>query len=740
MKRIEKYNHNYNRLLGISLITLIGVTLFVGGIYFPVYIKKVMSIVRQEAIVTLKNTSSQNIAIIQGVLRDKKKLYTAFAENLEKEGRYDVEEILRELNIYVNDKSMYSIGLIDKEGICYTTLGEKLDLSSADYFIQGMKGISTITNSKPSQNKQELLNIITTPIYKEGEVEMILTVTYKASSFSKIFNITSFDGFGQSLVIDSQGRLITGKTNAMELNLDDEYDNNVYREETAQIVAEMIEDKKEQATSFEYKGETYLAYYAPVGINDWYLVSYVPKSYICNNIAMIKKILLSGCILIDITYIVFLGIFICEYIKYKKRINYLVFFDELTEEKNIEYLKVHFKELSEEEKKEKSLVVMDIHKFKSINIMYGSEVGDQVLRYIVKLFKEILPEDNLFRCQADVFAAIVNHSSRKEIVEKIKRLEARIKADIDKGLIVPIHLYFGICSLEEFSELHTIYNNALIAKNIVKGSINRNIKFFNQNDRNRFIENRQIEFDFVEAIKNDEFEVWYQPKYNVKAEEVYGAEALVRWRKQDGRYVFPSKFIPVLENTGQIIELDELVIEKIFRDMKEMKGLGIDIKPVSINLSRTQVTNVGLITKIKELVKVYEIDPSKISFEITETALVENSQLINYLIQQLHEMGFKIDLDDYGIGNSTLSSMFSSNFDTLKLDKTFADHIGNPKMNAIIYSTVEMAHKLNMTVVAEGIEKKEQVDFLLENNCNIIQGYYYSKPLFKEDYFNLLKQ
>lgn len=739
MKRIVKYNHTYNRLLGISLLTLISVTLFVGGICFPVYVKKVMNIVRQEAIVTLKNTSSQNITIIQTVLRDKKKLYNAFAENLEREGRYDIEQILHELNIYVNDKSMYSIGLIDKEGTCYTTLGEQLDLSSADYFIQGMKGISTITNSKPSQNKEELLNIITTPIYKEGQVEMILTVTYKASNFSKIFNITSFDGFGQSLVIDSQGRLITGKTNAMELNLEEEYYNNDYREETAQIVAGMIEDKEEQATSFKYKGETYLAYYAPVGINDWYLVSYVPKDYLYHNIGIIKKLLLSGCIFIDITYIVFLGIFISEYIKYKKRINRLVFFDELTEEKNIEYLKLHFKNMSEEEKKEKSLVVMDIHKFKSINIMYGSEAGDRVLKYIVSLFKEILPKDDLFRCQADVFVAIVNHSSRKEVVEKIKIIEARIKEDVEKGLIVPINLYFGICSLEEFSELHAIYNNALIAKNIVKGSINRNIKFFNQNDRNRFIENRKIEFNFIEALKNDEFEVWYQPKYNVKAEQVYGAEALVRWRKQDGSFVFPSKFIPVLENTGQIVELDELVIEKVFQDMKEMKGLGIDIKPVSINLSRTQVTNVGLINKIKELVKVYEINPSKISFEITETALVDNSKLINYLIQQLHEMGFKVDLDDYGIGNSTLSSMFSSNFDTLKLDKTFADHIGNPKMNAIIHSTIEMAQKLNMTVVAEGIEKKEQVDFLIKNNCSIIQGYYYSKPLFKEDYFQLLK-
>ena len=429
-----------------------------------------------------------------------------------------------------------------------------------------------------------------------------------------------------------------------------------------------------------------------------------------------------------------------EYIKYQKRISKIIFIDELTNEKNSEYMKLYFKYMSKKDKLDKYIVVMDIDKFKNINIMHGSDTGDKLLKYIPLIFKELLPNDEIFKYQADVFACIISGVSQEDIINKISKVQNRIREDIEKKLIVSMNLSFGVCSLQEFEDLHSIYNNALISKNEIKGNVNKKVNFFNEDNKNKIIENRKFESKFIDSLKNNEFEVWYQPKYDMKTNEICGAEALIRWREKDGQLISPAKFIPVFENSGQILQLDEVVIETTFKDIKEMDNLGLPVKPISINLSRMHVEHIGIVDKIRDLMKKYEVNPSYISFEITESALIKNNYLINKIVLKLQEIGFQVDIDDYGVGSSTLNSIYSSNFDTLKLDKSFVDNIGDLKMDIIIKSTINMANELGMKIVAEGVENKNQVEFLINNNCSIAQGYYYSKPLDKLSYFELLKK
>ena len=291
--------------------------------------------------------------------------------------------------------------------------------------------------------------------------------------------------------------------------------------------------------------------------------------------------------------------------------------------------------------------------------------------------------------------------------------------------------------LNDFKYLN---NTSVQAKNEIKGNVNKKVNFFNEDNKNKIIENRKFESKFIDSLKNNEFEVWYQPKYDMKTNEICGAEALIRWREKDGQLISPAKFIPVFENSGQILQLDEVVIETTFKDIKEMDNLGLPVKPISINLSRMHVEHIGIVDKIRDLMKKYEVNPSYISFEITESALIKNNYLINKIVLKLQEIGFQVDIDDYGVGSSTLNSIYSSNFDTLKLDKSFVDNIGDLKMDIIIKSTINMANELGMKIVAEGVENKNQVEFLINNNCSIAQGYYYSKPLDKLSYFELLKK
>ena len=740
MKREKQYNRIYNKTIGISVLLTVTVVLIMGLIYFSIYINRLIDTVKQEAIVILENISSQNITILKNTLENKQIALYSLALEIEREQKYNIEELIEYLKLYVQMDSIYSMGIIDKEGICYNTLGEQLDLSGYDYFTEGMKGISKITTSYVSQNKIELLNIFTTPIYKDGKVEMVLTAACKSSDFSEILTVYSFDGKGQSIVVDKEGQLVTSPNDIPEVNLNGKYLINVDKQEISKIINDTIKKSNEKFFEFAYRDEPYIAYYEPIGINDWNLISYVPKNYLCSNIYEIRDAIFRGSIYIYIACIIFLIMLICEHIIHKRKMTQMLFYDDITNEKNYEYLKICFDNMSEKDRQQKSLIVMDIDKFKSINIIYGNRTGDKVLKYIPFIFKKLLPNDEIYKYQSDIFIAIVNNTLQEEIINKITKIENKIQEDIEQKKIVPIKLYFGVCSLDKFEDLNSIYNNALIAKNEIKKSVNRNINFFNEMDKKKFIEKQTIEFEFMEAFKDKEFEVWYQPKYNISTKEIYGSEALVRWRKKDGSFVLPSNFIPVLEDTGQIIQLDEAVIEMVFQDIGEMRISGLDIKPISINLSRVQATNFEIIDKIEELMKYYKISPSDVSFEITESALSEDNDSINKIISKLHHIGFKVDIDDYGIGKSTLNAIFASDFDTLKLDKTFSDNIGNPKMEVIIKSTIKMANELNMTVIAEGVETKEQIEFLVKNNCNIAQGYYLSKPLSKEEYFNLIKE
>ncbi len=740
MINIIKFNSRYKKRLRILISIVFFIVLVIALILFVYHNNSLRRVVDKEAKATLNNVSSQNVISLDNEIQSGQKLLKSLASSIEKLQEYDISYILENIDDYRDAYGFYTMGVIDKNGICYNTLGEVLDLSNKDYFEEAMDGIAGITESYMTEDNSLRLNTYTQPIYKDGKVEMVLTATYKSSDFSEYLDITSFDGKGHSIVIDTVGNPVYMSNNTTDdqsniVNELKENDEDGFR----QLEADMKE-LKSGYLEYKYEGEEYLAYYEPLHINEWYLITYVPKDYIYQNADIINQNVLLVDIVMYAVLVLFTGIFLLFYGRYQNKISSIVFYDELTGEENAEYLKIQFDNMPSNEKENKSLIVLDIDKFKVINLMYGTEVGDHVLKYIARIFHEELPGDPIYKDRADLFIAILKHIGRDEIISKLQRVNDRIKRDIENKKIIPFEISIGVCSLEGGEDLHRIYSNALIAKSEIKGNVNQNFKFFDEQNKNKIIENRQFEAKFQEAIKNGEFEVWYQPKYDMRNNEVCGAEALIRWKKVNGSLISPVKFIPVFENNGQIIRLDEEVIRIVCMDMKEMMSKGYDVKPVSINLSRIHLKHPGIIEKIKEMIKEYEIDPSKIIFEITESAFLDDNRVLNKTVSDLHNLGFEVDIDDYGTGTSTLSSLSASNFDTLKLDKSFIDKIGDCRMDIIIKSTIAMANQLNMKVIAEGVETKEQVDFLTDNHCFIAQGYYYSKPVNKSEYISILSQ
>ena len=362
-----------------------------------------------------------------------------------------------------------------------------------------------------------------------------------------------------------------------------------------------------------------------------------------------------------------------------------------------------------------------------------------MIKSIYTVFRRTLPEEEIYRYHADVFVAIMEGNNIAEVTEKLRRFIAALRKEIEEGRLPEFTISCGICPMAKFNKISTIYSNAMIAKNGIKASVTEKYKCYDDTLRIQ-VEYRNVELSFKEALRRKEFKVWYQPKFDTRDSHICGAEALVRWQKPDEGFVLPTDFIPVFENTGQIVELDEEVIRIVCADIRDAKESGIDITPVSVNLSQLHLMKPGIVEKIREITEEYRIAGPDISFEITESVSVNDKPMMDHLVETIHKMGFRVDMDDYGKGSSTLWALSDTNFDTLKLDKSFVDEIGSEKMDIILQSTISLAKHLEMEIVAEGVETKEQVDFLVKNHCYIAQGYYFAKPMPKEEYIGMIKE
>lgn len=686
--------------------------------------------IEEQAQTAILRSCDQNIQVVESELMGRERTLKALAARVAGEDKKGAE-LLESLKVYNKFFGFWSIGLYDTNGIGYNTRGEFRNIRNEGFFLSAMDKQYKWTESEPNKYGSLNINIYSLPIVSDGEVVAVMTATYRSEDFQKLLSSGFLDGQGQSLILNREGRVVSTPKESNEL-----YKICSYINENHDIAPEKVCEKFQ---TFEYDGTKYLAYVAPMKHYDWYVMGYVPYDFIFDGVRELHYKM--GLIMLVMSLCIVSLVLTClwTYKKMSHQILSVAFEDELTHVHNYEYLKWYFRSLEEKQKRGKFLVVFDIDKFKFVNILYGSKKGDELLGYIVKIFREVLPADLIFKGGADLFIAVMEGETDEEIKNKILLLTERFQKEMEEGKAISFALSFGICRMDASQELRFVYDNALLAKQEAKKSFTKKYRFFDQMEKNR-IRQREVELAFDDAMKTEQFQVYYQPKFDMRTGRVCGAEALVRWQRPDGSMLSPGEFIPILEENGRIVELDEKMIHLVCRDMKEMQEKGVKVFPVSINLSLVHLKRVGIVEKAEEIVLSYGLDKQNFTFEITETAAHQDREVLNRMVRALQNRGFGVDMDDFGTGNSTLQSLSSADFSTMKLDKSFIDRIGTEKMDIIVRSTIQMVQDLSMNLVAEGVEKEEQVDFLLKNNCYVAQGYLFSRPLQKERYIALLEK
>ncbi len=381
----------------------------------------------------------------------------------------------------------------------------------------------------------------------------------------------------------------------------------------------------------------------------------------------------------------------------------------------------------------KYIVTIDINKFKALNKIYNYEFCNVLLRTVGHKLKSLLPEGNITcRISNDIFAGVFSLDGNiDELLNKISESLSSLEIN---GINIQLNLSIGAYNiLPNESDINKILDKSYLARLHIKGLYYQNYYLYDEALENKLLEIQNLESHMKSALENQEFVIYYQPKIFAKDGSFAGAEALVRWNK-NGEMIPPNKFIPLFEKNKFIIKLDLYVFEKVCKDLaKWQKKYGF-IPTVSINASKEHFVNENFINQYVEICNKYNLNPSNIDLEITESATVDENIDILKILNKIKEKGFIISLDDFGTGYSSLSMLQSMPIDIIKIDKVFVDKADLNSDSNIINHIVIIAEQLGVKTIVEGIETKEQVDFINRIHADIIQGYYFSKPLTKEDF------
>ncbi|MCC0641026.1 MULTISPECIES: bifunctional diguanylate cyclase/phosphodiesterase [unclassified Clostridioides] len=383
-------------------------------------------------------------------------------------------------------------------------------------------------------------------------------------------------------------------------------------------------------------------------------------------------------------------------------------------------------------------IMIDIDKFKVINDIYGIQEGDRALIYIAELIKKNITSKGICcRMYADVFCIFYECYHDKEVDKLIYKITKNLSIKQFEYMLVPC---FGIYRIldNNISVTNACEMAGYAHKNVKKQSISHHM-FYDEAMRNDAIEEKQMEREMEYALENGQFHVYLQPKYNLEINEIVGAEALVRWIHPEKGIIPPNKFISLFEKNGFIIKLDMYIWEQVCTLIRKWIDLGQKPIPISVNVSRLHLYNPQFRYIVLGLINKYNIPKSFLELELTESLFIKNIKLFAKIIAELRTDGIILNMDDFGSAYSSLNMLKNINIDTLKIDCGFFNEKEITEREKIVLKhTIAMAKDLEMDVVAEGVETKEQAEFLASLNCVVIQGYYYCKPIPSLDFESLL--
>lgn len=389
--------------------------------------------------------------------------------------------------------------------------------------------------------------------------------------------------------------------------------------------------------------------------------------------------------------------------------------------------------LLNETRRKVAFVQFDIRRFKIINDLYGEQFGDEVLYWIREQLKQFCNERQYFvNLRSDVFEVVTEYDEATELYDRIIMLEQ----ELSMYKAVKLQYSCGIYLVEDAGmELRQMEDRAGMARKTAKNSLVSEVVFYQEQFKDSLYNRKFVEDNIDIAIREGQLQMYLQPKYSISQNRIVGAEALVRWRHPQRGMIYPMEFLPVIEEDGFITKVDYYMWRKAAEFLRRCQSAGICDCPVSVNLSRRHLQDREFMRVLERIVKENGIDKRLLELEITETM----EEHVSQAVREMKEQGFKLLMDDFGSGYSSLNILLETPFDVLKLDQKFMENMMvSDKGRLILEHIITMAEQLQLGLIAEGVETGEQVEVLRQMGCDQVQGYYYAKPMPEGEFFDML--
>lgn len=693
----------------------------------------------------LEDVSAQNALALHNKIHSNYDLLQGLSKEMHHVTPDNIDEKLHSFEIFIDSYDLKRFAYSFPDGTSYSTDGGVAELSYREFFQRGIKGKSTITGilEDALEESHALVNVMTIPIFDENNrVEGVFGLTYRSQNFNDALQINCFNGQGYSCAINSDGQILVAMKNDI-LQLSENLFTDVLGadQRNTNAIANLQTQMKENISgggTFYLEGKNYY-HCVPVSLMGgdvtWYMLTIVPAAVLESRAVPVQQSLYLMAFIVSI--LILIGVWFVITLSREQRSIALrhAYEDPLT--KGANYAKFCI-DMNQAQGTPGYLVSMDITNFNHINIAAGRSTGDQMISDVWRILtNELQSGEHAGHVQEDIFSIFFKADDKDVFITRLKKLSACINHRAKELHIVGIHSRYGIYEMRGDENLEEAYSKAQIAREQARIQRKPYYVFYNQMDHERLAQDQQLEERFDESLDNGAFEVWYQPKYSAVSGEVVGSEALVRWRDTDGSLISPGRFIPLFEQNGMIAKLDEYMFRAVCRQQKQWLAKGQKIYPVSINLSRASLYYADIIERYQTMIKEYEMEPAYIQLEITESALEGRSD-IRQLLEQFRNMGIRILMDDFGTGYSSLATLNMQCFDTLKLDKSLIDHIGDKNGETLLFYVISMGQKLGLHITAEGVENNAQLEFLRANHCDDIQGFLFAKPMPSAEFEQLL--
>ncbi len=632
---------------------------------------------------------------------------------------------------------------------------QSTDWSKDERFLRAISGTSVFAETKLSDDiPQKYVNEFGVPVHgKDGKISGVLGAQVYADEYMKILGFNNYNKQGFSYIIDKEGNFLIKPLRDRD-NTKNFFNRNIkFINHTKEEILGYLAEEDFGTFAFRYNGQKYIASFAMIDNPGRYVMTMIPLNVLMLHIDK----LLTGLIMI----VVFVSILLLVLLYYSnnllrrhEEIVYdIAFTDKVTGHDNKNKFLMKARDLIDNNPNKKyAMISAEITKFKAINELFGVENADKILKDFSNLLDNNLSQyGTCARDHASTFLVLYEYEREEFIVKyfidkmlddiAIYNKESMQKIAKDTGILLnsKLKLSFGIYLINDTTiSIDQMCERANIAKRSIGDDIKTACKFYDDNLRAQILQEKTIEDEMHQALEANHFHMYLQPKFYLQTKELAGAEALVRWIHPEKGLIPPMNFIPLFEKNGFVTELDKCVWRQACEFLSARKKEGAKLFPISVNVSRIHMENDKFIDELILLTRKYGIDPKYLELELTETACFNNEKRFEETIHTLKELGFIVSMDDFGTGYSSLNMLRNLPIDILKLDRGFIkDTIEDTKGQIVTKSIIEMANKLNMVTIAEGIETEEQAEFLRNIGCKIAQGFLYGKPVDIESFIEL---